>query len=75
MCKWKQKTKNKKRGGHQDDESFGSYIIWGTDYATCDCNLFVMQFDFNAKSRSELDGHINSLPSPQLVGLSTSYPR
>lgn len=63
MCKGKQKKKKKKEG-NQDDENFGSCIIWGIDDATCDCNLPVMQFGFNAKSYSELGGHVNSAPSP-----------
>lgn len=62
MCQGKQKKK--KREGNQDDENFGSCIIWGIDDATCDCNLPVLQFGFNAKSYSELGGHVNSAPSP-----------
>lgn len=39
----------------------------------CDCNLLAMQFDFKAKSDSELDGHINSLPTPKPPNSWTEY--
>lgn len=46
--------------GHQEDESSGNCIIWGTDDGTV--TILEHSLIFEPKSDSELDGHINSPP-------------